>query len=298
MKSTDLFESVMEYIDSHIEEPSDDIKKGFARKYGLDSNAFGKVFNFMTGETLASYIRKRKLYFASRKLRLEPTICISDIAAMYGFYDQSAFTNAFRKEFNFTPNHVRIAGIVCPDKRCNWESLVSPEKEARKSFLDKVFDDFDTYGIVTGYKSQYLSEFIDLSNEYDFDADTCYAIAELSERLSIPLAAMFSVCFHAYIDAATDTADLPPDIEAAIDLGLIPGEDIDEICTFFGCKYYELDQLSVRAYRKKLDVETYLILRKDYKLEDSEITPDAIISFRKGTLCRKENGVSCTDLWL
>lgn len=281
MKPTELFEEIMVYIDEHVKKPSDEIKQGFARKYGLDSNAFGKVFNFITNDTLTRYIRRRKLYFASRDLRLSPEINISDIAFTYGFSDQPAFTNAFRTEFGITPYNARLAGHVCANNRCRLESYLLPERPNTVSLLDNAFNTYEEHGCLMGFKAKYLEDFIELSNEYDFDVDTCYAIAELAERLDVPLCSLFSLCFDAYVDARTD---IDHNVEIAIDLGLSSKDEIDEICRFHNCEYYDLDCFSVASFRKGIDIETYFVLRQDYGLSDDDITQDVIKKFRRGKL--------------
>jgi hypothetical protein len=63
----------------------------------------------MTGETVAGYIRKRRLSEAARKLitTLSP---ILDLAFDYQFESQEAFTRSFKKQFRFSPAAYRQRG--------------------------------------------------------------------------------------------------------------------------------------------------------------------------------------------
>ncbi|UYO99245.1 helix-turn-helix transcriptional regulator [Oceanotoga sp. DSM 15011] len=67
---------------------------------------FHRIFNELTGETLKSYIRKRRLTEASKDL-LNCNNSIIDIAFDYGFESQESFTRAFKKVFKVTPGKYR-----------------------------------------------------------------------------------------------------------------------------------------------------------------------------------------------
>ncbi|MFK7800073.1 MAG: helix-turn-helix domain-containing protein [Anaerolineae bacterium] len=67
---------------------------------------FQRIFKALTNETLKTYIRSRRLANALDKL-LDPNIRIIDIAFEAGFESQEAFTRAFKKVYEMTPNAFR-----------------------------------------------------------------------------------------------------------------------------------------------------------------------------------------------
>ncbi len=73
---------------------------------GLSTFHFTRVFHQFVGETLSSYIRKRRLTEASGDL-IENKLRIIDIAFKYRFQSQAAFTRSFKKQFQLTPKRVR-----------------------------------------------------------------------------------------------------------------------------------------------------------------------------------------------
>lgn len=89
-----------------------------------------------------------------------------------------------------------------------------------------------------------------LSDEYGFDIDTCYQIADLAERLGVPCTLLASMCFDAVIDIQSDPSYIPPDIEIAMSLGISSDEELDAICQHFKCEPYELDSFKVSLYNK------------------------------------------------
>ena len=50
------FDTVMDYIDVHIAEETDNIKKGIYNEIGYNSNTFGNCFSVLTNKTLFHYI--------------------------------------------------------------------------------------------------------------------------------------------------------------------------------------------------------------------------------------------------
>ena len=60
-------------------------------------------------------------------------------------------------------------------------------------------------------------------------------------------------CFEAYIDVNNDPRYLSPKTEHAIDLGLQSEEELDKICSFYDCKYYDIDRIMVRLYKESLE---------------------------------------------
>jgi hypothetical protein len=85
--------------------------------------------------------------------------------------------------------------------------------------------------------------------KYGFDADTCYAISEVAERLEIPVEALIESCFDLMIDIHSSPDYLSPEVEAAVDCGISSESELKEICAYFDCKYYDLDSFMVNAYR-------------------------------------------------
>ena len=101
------FDIVMDYIDEHIGDDSETIKKGIWLSTGYSSAEFGKFFSILTNETLFSYIRRRKLYLAFNELQRNRNKPIVDIALDYGYSEQSAFTRAMKNEYDMTPDEIR-----------------------------------------------------------------------------------------------------------------------------------------------------------------------------------------------
>jgi AraC-like DNA-binding protein len=71
---------------------------------------FHRVFAAVVGDTLAGYIRKRRLNCAALQL-VGTDRRIIDIALDHGFGSQEAFTRSFRDHFAMTPARYRRAGL-------------------------------------------------------------------------------------------------------------------------------------------------------------------------------------------
>ena len=79
-----------------------------AQKSGYSKWHMQRLFKEMTGQTVASYTRKRRLTKSAMALRLT-RLSLIDIAVRYGFDTQQNFTRAFRHHFDLTPHAYRYA---------------------------------------------------------------------------------------------------------------------------------------------------------------------------------------------
>ena len=110
-------DTVMDYIDAHIHEDAENIKKSIYSEIGYNSSHFGKCFEVLTGETLFHYINERKLFFAGQELKLNLEKSICDISLDLGYSDQSAFTRAMRTYHDCTPGEIRKGTKSIPNNK-------------------------------------------------------------------------------------------------------------------------------------------------------------------------------------
>ena len=98
----------------------------------------------------------------------------------------------------------------------------------------------------------YLMEEIEhLHEEYGIDIDLCYQIADLAERLGVPICYFGQQCLLAVGNYQHDDLDFPPEVEFMINANL-DHEEMHAMCEYFKCEYYELDELKVYKYRKRM----------------------------------------------
>ena len=75
---------------------------GLAALAGVHPSYLARAFRKQYGCTVGAYVRRLRLDFAASEL-LESGRAISDVAADAGFFDQSHFTNHFRRHTGMTP---------------------------------------------------------------------------------------------------------------------------------------------------------------------------------------------------
>ncbi len=93
---------VLEYIENNLgsELSLDTLSKVAC----FSSYHFHRLFHSLTGETLAGYIKKRRLLAAANRLYYSPSPSISDIAYEFGFSSQSDFSRSFKAFFKSSPS--------------------------------------------------------------------------------------------------------------------------------------------------------------------------------------------------
>lgn len=94
----------VDYIERRLDE---DVALGdVAKAAGISQWHFQRIFKSLTGETLKTYIRARRLAASLERL-LTTDLRILDIAVLAGFESQEAFARAFKQAFGMTPQKYR-----------------------------------------------------------------------------------------------------------------------------------------------------------------------------------------------
>lgn len=243
------FDKAMDYIDANIEKKIDDIKKGLFEDIGYNSNQFNHCLKILTNESLYNYIVARKLYYVSQDLIENPEKKICDIAQDFGFSEQSALNRMIKTYYGCTPNDIRNKGVrISNDKY----SLSDFKEKTNDSRLDTIMDRLEHGGYITNFNWDYLEEIYHLSGDFGFSIDTAYQIAELAERLNVAVSSLMEACFELRIEeqgsCVGDWNNLPEHAKVAIHLGIKSDEELEKICGYYQCKYYDLDEWMVEKY--------------------------------------------------
>ncbi|MEB2704034.1 helix-turn-helix domain-containing protein [Citrobacter koseri] len=120
MEHEKLICDLVEWLELNLDKPLN-IKK-VAQRAGYSRWHLQRVFRKVTGQKLASYIRRRRLAKSAMELRLTSQ-SVLDVALKYCFDSQQSFTRAFRHQFSVPPGKYRQAlewdtrGIVPPIHR-------------------------------------------------------------------------------------------------------------------------------------------------------------------------------------
>lgn len=96
---------VIDHIDGHLADPLD--LATLAGVAHFSSWHFHRVFQSMTGETLADRVRRRRLEVAAGRLLRRPPEPVLAIALDVGFGSAAVFTRAFNAHFGVTPTDWR-----------------------------------------------------------------------------------------------------------------------------------------------------------------------------------------------
>lgn len=245
------FDLVMDYIDANISQDVETIKKGIYSSIGYNSLTFGNCFSVLTGQTLFHYINERKMYFAAQSLRNDIYRSVADIALEYGYSEQSAFSRAFKLYCQATPLEVRKGNANILDNKYTLVDLCNENKNSEDR-LACIAKELQETGDLSMQSWRYLERMGEASQNGVFDIDTCSAIFELAERLEIPFVMLLNACESIVIDVNSDPSYLSPKIEKAIECGISSDMELKEICDYYNCKYYDLDEFMVEAYRDQL----------------------------------------------
>lgn len=100
-------ERALDYLEANLTSPV--APAAVAQEAGFSLYHFHRIFRGLIGESMADYLRRRRLSEAARALLCSRERII-DLALMYQFESQASFTRAFRRVFGVTPGQYRRNG--------------------------------------------------------------------------------------------------------------------------------------------------------------------------------------------
>lgn len=247
------FDIVMEHIEENVTAPTDEIKREITNLIGRHSRSFSEYFNLLTEYTLDYYIKQRRLHYAAHELCVSQEKSICEIALEYQFSDQSSFSRAIKAKYNVTPNEIRKKSLWFDEDRFRLADFAGTKSNSRVS---QAFRNLEVGCCFSSEDAGIIEEIEHLTDEYHFSFDTSCLIADLADRLGIPICFFGACCVNALADYHSDPHHkeygIPPEVEFAISLGINSDEEMDAMCNHFKCEYYELDETKVYLYRKMI----------------------------------------------
>ncbi len=132
---------VLEYIEAHLAEPL-----GLATLASVANFSpwhFHRVFQSMTGETLAEHVRRRRLEVAAGRLLASPLEPVFAVALDVGFGSAAVFSRAFSAHFGATPTAWRRGafGLWTSRRQVDFSKIRHGERKPRQAAARTARDD-------------------------------------------------------------------------------------------------------------------------------------------------------------
>ena len=106
LRPYDLLENVLIDVEKGIRVRAGINVGILAKRYSLSYRHIQRIFKTAFKQTLADYIRSRRLV-ASLDDLLKTDLKLFDIALEYGFGYEQTYIRAFKREYGITPGHLR-----------------------------------------------------------------------------------------------------------------------------------------------------------------------------------------------
>ena len=247
------FDTVMDYIDANITEETDTIKKGIYNEIGYNSNTFGNCFSVLTNKTLFHYIHERRAFLAAQELINNGDKKIVDVALEYGYSEQSSFSRDIKRYLGCTPKEIQKGKKTISDNRYNLKDLCEKNKESTNTRTQRILHDLETKGTLSSRDWNLFGYLEFASDEFGFDIDVCYEIADLAEKLEIQPERLLRSCYELKLEEELrDEGSIDVSFREQVCLFLnIDFEELDDICQYFECKYYDIDYGMVELYKNQ-----------------------------------------------
>lgn len=126
---------MLAHIDTHLGEPIDLAR--LARVANFSVFHLHRIFSAHVGETLGSYLTRRRVEQAAARLASQPLLRVLDIALAVGFGSAEAFTRAFKKHFGCAPSQWKTrpaARWYEKGKISQMKSSLGQEKRSRTAY--------------------------------------------------------------------------------------------------------------------------------------------------------------------
>ena len=106
MNSSKTFDDIIQYLEKSIFNGCEIDYSEISRIAMSPAALFQRIFIFISGVSIADYVRKRKLTLAGYDLK-NSDISVLDVAIKYGFHSHSAFSRAFKEHHGITPSEAK-----------------------------------------------------------------------------------------------------------------------------------------------------------------------------------------------
>lgn len=83
--------------------------KEIAVRYAVSTKTLNALMMRSTGKSFARYQAERKLEMAASQMMVEPTVKLSEIAAMFGFCDEFHLSRSFKQKYGLSPTQYKFA---------------------------------------------------------------------------------------------------------------------------------------------------------------------------------------------
>lgn len=107
MNSSKAFDNVIQYLEKIIFNGCEIDYNEISKIVLSPAALFQRIFIFISGVSIADYVRKRKLTLAGYDLK-KSDISVLDVAIKYGFHSHSAFSRAFKEHHGITPSEAKL----------------------------------------------------------------------------------------------------------------------------------------------------------------------------------------------
>ena len=249
---TDNFmNTALDFIENHFNLNYSKMMTELGKLTDYKRKEFATTFAMMTnGDSLTRYVDERRIYKVCQALKDNPDYDLADLALDYGYSSQSNMNNMFSRYAQFTPKSVITDGNTFPDNKISFEVITTNNITQVNNNQEETLMTNEAPTETATYIIEPPEMFFEAMSEFGYSMDTCHKIADLAERLGIPFYALAESCFDTMADIRSAADFIEPDIEHAIDLGLGSYKELESICSYFECKYYELDSTMVDIYRR------------------------------------------------
>ena len=195
-----LIETIEKFVSSDELLSASEIADRSARSLARNVRDIDSAFAFLTGRSLNSYIRERKMMMAYKLLLSAPALGIDRAVDISGYDNQSSFTKEFKRRFGIKPGDASVRGDRSKLKPpLDWDGLLSVPND--QNVPDEQEVEKDEEEILFGIPEERFSLIMkasDLKSFYGFSNLKSNIAFEIAEEFAVPLDCAFefvcSVC--------------------------------------------------------------------------------------------------------
>ncbi|MBR5232143.1 MAG: helix-turn-helix transcriptional regulator [Clostridia bacterium] len=187
MNFAERYDLIIESIEKNIQRNNQEITLDISRKLAIGLRSLGEGFTFITGETVAMYIRKRRMVHALQDM-LNLGLSVESVAEKYGFADQPTFSKSCKALLGISPKRVCVADLMrFPALTLEQILKGAPDLMSMETLTDEKKNAFGT----TANQFERIKETLDLNALYGFEDHLLELIYSISQSFQAPLTDAF-----------------------------------------------------------------------------------------------------------
>lgn len=229
-----MYDGIIDWMEKNVLTTPAQVYEELAQDLGLNIRTLGDGFQFVSGMTIAQYIKMRRVVQAMG-FKLRTGYSLEKVAEKYEFPDQSALSRACKNVFGVPPTSVTEV-MIAKKLPLTLDTILSGETEYEQpeEQTAETGQSVETVAIAEGTNYALLRRIFEINTLYGFDDAQLAQVLRFVEEYNVELEEIFDFADTMYTRIRDKGKLRVGDCEYT-------AKEIAHLCLKFGCTYREAE---------------------------------------------------------